>query len=478
MTFIMYVPLKRIPLKYLVLVGFLISLIPLGIFVWQSTSIQNNINSSWQTLTDDSIESVRIAVELESSLVAIERSTKQSLILQTNSIRTLANNNIQRYLKRIDKFSLVSPDSLNKFSIDQKKHVEDLQSHYLTMSMRELNHSLELLSQNQSIMMDHLWKTIDSSKAQQITLSQKKQNQVMLGLLVVSFLTFLLLLALSSQVATPVDIIKNKISRLDKEKPTSLTKVDEFNGPKELLEINTQLDRLALRLTKLEMLRQSFLRHASHEFKTPLASIMESCSILKDQISGPLTSTQQEVVGILEDCTQNLKHLTEQLLDYNYLLQNSNPTISEQDPHQLIDDSKNRYQQFFIKRKQNVEIECQLQQLNTDAKLFTRIIDNLLSNAQAYGAESGRVFVKLYQDVELNSAVLIVANTGPKVPEEQQSNILEPFGRSDVPRYDSLPGTGLGLSIVRDCVHLLNGTVEFVETPDFDFAIKIILPLP
>ena len=98
----------------------------------------------------------------------------------------------------------------------------------------------------------------------------------------------------------------------------------------------------------------------------------------------------------------------------------------------------------------------------------------MLSNAQAYGFESGKVLVKLYTDD--NNNVLIVTNTGPKVPEDQKSSILEPFGRSDVPRHDSLPGTGLGLSIVRDCVLLLNGTITFIDIPDFDFAIKVILP--
>ena len=222
------------------------------------------------------------------------------------------------------------------------------------------------------------------------------------------------------------------------------------------------------------MLRQSFLRHASHEFKTPLASIMESCAILKEEISGPLTEMQTEVVGILEDSTQNLKHLTEQLLDYNYLLQNADPNIEKHNVKILIDESVTRYQRFFSKRKQNVQIDCALTLLKTDSKLFTRIIDNLLSNAQAYGFENGKVLVKLHEGA--SNSILIVANTGPRVPENQKHQILEPFAKSEVPRQDSLLGTGLGLSIVRDCVHLLNGRITVIELPDFDFAIEIIFP--
>jgi len=469
----MYVPLRRIPLKYLVIVGFFISLIPLGIFVWQSTAIQNNVNDAWQKLTDNSIESVRIAVELESLLVEIERSTKQYLVLQTASISALANDNITRYQHRLAMFSRASPDFLSQLSDKQQSNLQRLQQNYKKINAQELNSLLTVLSNNQSAIMDNLWQHIDKMKALQISLGQKKQKQVMLWLLIVSFLTFLLLMVLSSQVARPVNTLKNKIGMLGKDKKAVLTQPIAFNGPKELLEINVQLDRLALRLTKLEMLRQSFLRHASHEFKTPLASIMESCAILKDQISGPLTPVQKEVVGILEDCTQSLKHLTEQLLDYNYLLQHSKPIIIKQAVLPLIEAASKRYQQFFNKRQQTLAIECELTELATDATLFTRVIDNLLSNAQAYGFKNGHVLVKLYFDKTVNEIVLLVANTGPKVPLEQQGHILEPFGRSEVPRYDSLSGTGLGLSIVNDCVQLLNGKLAFVDLPDYDFAIKI-----
>ncbi|WP_435235208.1 sensor histidine kinase [Psychromonas sp. PT13] len=472
----MYVPLKLIPLKYLVLVGFLISLIPLGLFVWQSTTIQKNVSLSWQDFTNDSISSVRIAVELDSLLVKIERSTKQYLILQTASIKTLANDNISHYKKLLDDLIKVSPKDLIDFCLTQQKNITHLESSYTTLDEQQLNRLLSDLRANQSALMNNLWSHIDSSKKEQIDLGLKKQKQVTVALLGVSFITFLLLLVLSSQVVSPVNMLKKKINQLDKDKQKALNNTSKFNGPKELLEIDVQLDRLALRLTKLEMLRQSFLRHASHEFKTPLASIIESCSILRDQISGPLTPTQKEVVGILEDSTQNLKHLTEQLLDYNYLLQNSNPSIASYDAQNIIDQSRKRYEHFFLKRQQDVTINCLLNVIDTDEKLFTRIIDNLLSNAQAYGFENGKVLVKLYADVDSNTNILIVANTGPKVPEDEKESILEPFGRSDIPRHDSLPGTGLGLSIVRDCVHLLNGTVTFIDVPDFDFSVKIILP--
>lgn len=470
--------LKHLSLKYLVLLGFIISLIPLGIFVWQSTLIQKNVSRSWQQLTDNSIESVRMVVELESLLVQVERSTKQALILQTKPVYQLASDNLGRYQKRIQEFSLIAPNSLEHLNTAQKASIQLLKERYTNIDKPTLYHLLAKLRRNQEEIMSYLWAYIDIAKQQQLINGLEKQKQVMLGLLMVSFVTFLLLIVFSAKLASPVNMLKEKIAQLGKDTPPLPLVSLPFHGTKELLEIDVSLDRLAGRLAKLEMLRQSFLRHASHEFKTPLASIIESCSILKDEISGPLTVTQKEVVVILEDSSFHLKHLTEQLLEYNYLLLNANPNLAKHDAKELLEASKQRYEYFFIKRQQNVRIDCLLASIVTDEKLFTRIIDNLLSNVQAYGFEHGNVLITLEADTDTSHYILIVANTGPSVPKAQQRKMLEPFVKSDVPRNDSLPGTGLGLSIVRDCVHLLNGTVEFIELYQFDFAVKVIIPMP
>ncbi len=61
----------------------------------------------------------------------------------------------------------------------------------------------------------------------------------------------------------------------------------------------------------------SILRHLSHELKTPLASMREGTELLADQVVGPLTPEQKEVVSILDSSSRNLQKLIEQLLDYN-----------------------------------------------------------------------------------------------------------------------------------------------------------------
>ncbi|WP_410922348.1 histidine kinase dimerization/phospho-acceptor domain-containing protein, partial [Pseudomonas aeruginosa] len=74
-----------------------------------------------------------------------------------------------------------------------------------------------------------------------------------------------------------------------------------------------------------------FLRHISHELKTPLASMREGTELLADEVAGPLTLDQKEVVAILDNSSKQLQLLIEQLLDYNRKLSEVPQQIEEVD---------------------------------------------------------------------------------------------------------------------------------------------------
>lgn len=79
------------------------------------------------------------------------------------------------------------------------------------------------------------------------------------------------------------------------------------------------------------------MRHLSHELKTPLASMREGTELLADQVVGPLTPEQKEVVGILDDSSRNLQKLIEQLLDYNRKLADSAIEMENVEIEPLVD---------------------------------------------------------------------------------------------------------------------------------------------
>ncbi|RYY59491.1 MAG: two-component sensor histidine kinase, partial [Comamonadaceae bacterium] len=88
-------------------------------------------------------------------------------------------------------------------------------------------------------------------------------------------------------------------------------------GPSDVRGVSQQLDWLRLRLTELDADKARFLRHVSHELKTPLAALREGVALLQDGVAGALTPNQEEVVGILHQNTLALQAQIEALLQFN-----------------------------------------------------------------------------------------------------------------------------------------------------------------
>jgi two-component system sensor histidine kinase GlrK len=88
-------------------------------------------------------------------------------------------------------------------------------------------------------------------------------------------------------------------------------------GPADIRRLGQQLDWLRQRLADLEAEKSRFLRHVSHELKTPLAALCEGAALLDDGVAGQLTENQREIARILRQNTQSLQTQIEDLLRYN-----------------------------------------------------------------------------------------------------------------------------------------------------------------
>lgn len=155
-------------------------------------------------------------------------------------------------------------------------------------------------------------------------------------------LSALLVTLFTRMIIGPVKIIERMINRLG----TGLTlenDTDRFKGPRELRIIAQRIIWLSERLAWLESQRHEFLRHISHELKTPLASMREGTELLADEVAGPLTSSQKEVVEILDQSSKHLQQLIEQLLDYNRKLVDEPPVAQQVDLKKLIKDIVNAH---------------------------------------------------------------------------------------------------------------------------------------
>lgn len=144
----------------------------------------------------------------------------------------------------------------------------------------------------------------------------------------VLFLVSVLLVALFTRmIIGPVKGVERMIRRLGE--GLSLQACPPFRGPREIRTLAQRILWLSDRLAWLESQRHEFLRHLSHELKTPLASLREGTELLADGVAGPLSADQREVVTILDDSSRRLQVLIEQLLDYNRRLADAPPESAQ-----------------------------------------------------------------------------------------------------------------------------------------------------
>ena len=174
-----------------------------------------------------------------------------------------------------------------------------------------------------------------------------------------------------------------------------------------------------MRLLELAQERNRFLRHMSHELKTPLANIREGTELLMDGAVGELDSAQREVATILRDNGIKLQQLIENLLSFSaWQARHSGLEISEFRLRPLVKSALETHQLTLLAQRVHLDLKVQDIELRADRAKLKLIMDNLLSNALKYSPRGGTIFIHAHADKEV--LVLDVADTGPGISKEER----------------------------------------------------------
>lgn len=283
-------------------------------------------------------------------------------------------------------------------------------------------------------------------------------------------------------IARPVRELDRAIRRLgsgDLERPVAV------RGPEDLERLGQRLDWLRQRLAELEAEKTRFLRHVSHELKTPLTALREGAELLADGSVGRLEPSQQEVVGILQSKSRQLQALIERLLDTQRALDE----LGRLRPEPLALDvlvRKVAGEQALAAEARGIKFRFDLVSLTVlgdGAKLAT-VVDNLLSNAIKYSPPGGMIALSLQRQDRV--AWLEVRDQGPGVPATDRERIFDWFylGRGRPGESaGSVAGSGLGLAIARELAQAHHGRLEVLAReeggqPEFAGAcFRLTLPL-
>lgn len=251
----------------------------------------------------------------------------------------------------------------------------------------------------------------------------------------------------------------------------------EIRGPSDVRQIGRQLDWLRQRLAQGDADKARFLRHVSHELKTPLAALREGVALLGDGVAGPLSDDQREVTRILADNTATLQRRIEDLLRFNAaafaaqrLVRKATDLGALMD--RLIDEQKLQWQARGLRVALALQPAGSRVWAHVDADLLGMALSNLLSNAIRFSPAGATIHVDM---VRVDRGVRIdIADEGPGVAEGDRARIFEPFFRGQSQPSGGLAGSGIGLSIVAETVAAHGGRIVLLpSTPGARFRIEL-----
>lgn len=254
-----------------------------------------------------------------------------------------------------------------------------------------------------------------------------------------------------------------------------------FNGQQKFTGIIHDISELkkvqdALRKEKeLNELKSRFVTMASHEFRTPLSTILSSVSLIAKYPDNKDQDKRDKHIQRIKNSVENLTSVLNDFLSLSRLeeghilltpVELNLLTLSED----VVDEMNS-----MTKVGQVIEHVCNNcnQVLTLDKNVLKNIITNLLSNAIKYSPENSTI--TMVSNIEDNVINISVKDQGIGIPEEDKPHIYSRFFRAH--NAGNIQGTGLGLNIVKKYIDLMNGNITFKSTENKGTTFTVFIPI-
>lgn len=229
----------------------------------------------------------------------------------------------------------------------------------------------------------------------------------------------------------------------------------ELDGPDEVQELAVSFNKMAQELSSIETLRNDFINNFSHEFKTPIVSILGFAKLLKKENLD--TNEYNEYIDIIISESERLTNLSNSVLNLSKV---ENQRIVTEKKQISLDEQIRRIILLLEPKwsKKSIEINVELDSvtINSSEELLQQMWINLLDNAIKFTSEGGKINITL-MDVE-DVVVYKISDNGCGMNEDTKLHLFDKFYQGD--ESHSKEGNGLGLSLVKRIVELCNGTIK------------------
>lgn len=459
------------------LLGILVVWIPLVVTIaytgyrFDEQAVRSSIEAEKQVTLTRANQQLRVTV------LELERRAGQFLVLRDSDIKKLFQDEHARLKNIIKRLQNQLPGELKYQLLAIEDVIDKLQLAVLAEPSPNNQEKVVLLFQRMQASLASFQKDSSAVVDQQLSdaVNQAAEDRLLLIIMtaVLSLVTLLAAWFFIQSITRPVRQLEREIQRLgggDLQRPI------QISGPDEMRRLSEQLDWLRTQLAEIDSQKQQFLRHMSHELKTPLASLREGADLMAEEVTGPLEPQQQEIVAIMRHNSVELQRLIENLLDYNQMLQQRQLHFTEVNIGSLLAEVLRRYGISVRRKELQVKVETdETLVVLLDKTKATTIIDNMVSNAVNYSYDSGEILIKT--GVNNNRLWVQVANQGDKILAQESAHIFDAFYQGSQTRKGAIKGSGIGLAVARECAEIHEGSLKLINHDNYAVCFLLELQL-
>jgi len=232
---------------------------------------------------------------------------------------------------------------------------------------------------------------------------------------------------------------------------------------------------MAGELKSIEILRNDFISDISHEFKTPLTSIMMGLSLIEDDNIGQLNKKQISIVDTIKDDADTLSDLVSDLIHLSKI--ESEKAIYNMESCSIIGIIENSISNFYSQAEGkevvlHYEASEELPKVFGDMEKLTWVLNNLISNSLKHTNAGDVIFISAC--VKEDKICISVEDSGEGIPSQYQKNIFDKYVQVE---QEDIKGSGLGLAIAREIVEAHGGNIwcesKLDEGSIFIFTLQI-----
>ena len=424
-------------------------------------------------LVRDSIELTQQTQVLFQNIAAMERSASLYVVLDDPRLAAAFESNVRAFARTLEQLADLAP-ALQVSRVRAAGHgaaelVEVMSAQDRTASLVS---RFDALGAEANVLAEQTRQGIDTRLQDVEQRAAATQKWLLWAIMALVPATLVLAAIFGFYVLRPLRAIDRAISDLGR---GAFSHPISVHGPADLAALGRQLEWLRTRLLEIAVERNRFLRHMSHELKTPLANIREGTDLLLDGAVGRLDDAQREVATILRDNALRLQQLIENLLSYS-AWQSSASSLDTTGfrLESLVGTVVDSQRLALAARNITLDLQVADLELVADRAKLKLVLDNLLSNALKFTPRGGTIHLHAYQAGR--AIVIDFADTGPGIAPGERDKVFHEFYSGQAPQGGPLKGTGIGLSVVREFVQAHGGTIDIVDGQFSGAHMRIRLP--